>query len=290
MKLLLFLSFFICFSVKSDEQRPYMVFLKEGAVLTKITDKSVVILPKGIYANVLELNAKRRDLFNVFDKNGKAQYQVSALGIEEIADDIKILPGTDASKIYPPKNIFRAENTFAQFDSQFSFHYDALQVSSLNNIYNDASSTVLANRYEVRTLYISELPVEFGLTLNYESAYWKNDLEDVRLSILSLGPLFKFKFYDRNDFNLHALLGAEIAPIYKGTTALFNDQYSAMLFDIGIESQWQSRIGIISLGTHYRHHAVTLTESDRANLAVMPKEFSLYSLGVMIGYKLEWDL
>lgn len=179
---------FLClfsFSIMADEMRPYTVFLKEGTVITRIKDNSEVILSKGIYAKVLELNPKRRDLFNVYDNTGKAIYQMTAKGMVEIAEDIKLLPGIDATKIYPPKNIYKAENKFADFDSQLSLHFETLQVSALNDVYKDEISTVIATRYEVRTLYVSVLPVEFGFSLNYQSAYWKNDIEDVKISILS---------------------------------------------------------------------------------------------------------
>jgi hypothetical protein len=278
------------FSLVAQGAQPYTVFLIAGSVLTKITDKSEVILSKGIYVKVLEINPKRRDLFNVYDKNGVIQYQATAIGMVEIADDIKILPGIDAEKVHPPKSIFKASNTFAKFDSQLSLHFDTLQVSSLNNIYNDQISKVLATRYEVRTLYVSELPVEFGFSFNYQSAYWKNDFEEVKISILSLGPQFKYKFYDTEKFNLSGLIGAEIAPIYRGSSALYTDDYSATLLDLGMESEWASPLGILTLGSHFRHHQVALTESNRPNLALVPKEFSLNSLGFMIGYKIEWSL
>lgn len=280
----------LSFSIMAEEQRPYTVFLKAGTVLTKIKDKSEVILSKGIYAKVLELNPNRRDLFNVYDKNGVIQYQVTAVGMVEIAEDIKILPGIDAEKVYPPKSIFKASNKFATFDSQFSLHFDTLQTSNLNNIYNDQISNVLATRYEARTLYVADLPIEFGFGLNYQSAYWKNDVEDVKISILSLGPQFKYKFFDNNNFNISALLGAEIAPIYRGSSALYTDDYSATLLDLGVESEWLSPLGILTFGSHFRHHEIALTDSNRPNLELVPKEFSLNSLGFMIGYKIEWNL
>lgn len=291
MKFFLMMLIFGCsIPLMAREQKPYTVFLKAGTLLTSLKDQSQTSLSKGIYAKVLELNPKKRDLFHVYDKNGVAQYQVSAEGVVEVAEDNKILPTLNAEKIYPPKSILKVENKFAQFDSQLNLHFDVLGVSSLNTIYGDQISTVFATRYEARTLYVTGLFVELGFGLNYQSAYWKNDTENIKLSILSLGPQFKFKFYDRDDFEAHALIGAEMTPIYQGSSALYNDKYSATLFDLGVESQWQSPVGIISFGGHFRHHEVALTESSRPNLQVVPEEFSLNSLGFMIGYKIKWSL
>lgn len=290
MKYIILLILFFSFSLSAEELKPYTVYLKPGKVLTDLSDQSEVVLAKGIYAKVLELNPNRRNLFYVYDKNGKAKYETTSEDLVEIAGDIKILPGIDAEKIYPPKSVFRTENKTALFDTQLNIHFDNLQLSNLNEIYSDQIQNVLATRYEARTLYVSDLPVNFGLSLNYQSAYWKNDIETVKISILSLGPHFQYKFFKNENFVAHALLGAELAPIYQGTSATYTDEYSAVLYDLGVETEWSSPIGLISVGSHFRHHELTLTKSDRPNLALTPKEFSLNSLGFMIGYKIEWSL
>lgn len=289
-KYFLILFFLSSFSILAQELKPYTVFLKEGTVLIDLKDKKEVILSKGIYAKVLELNPKRRNEFYVYDKNDVALYRTSAQGLVEIADDIQILPELDAQKIYPPKSEFKSADLVARFESQLSLHFDNLQVAPFNNIYNDQISSVLSTRYEVRTLYVSDLPFKFGFNLNYQSAYWKNDIEDVRLSILSVGPQFKYNFYKNESFNAHFVGGAELALVYEGRSATFTDKYSAQLYDLGIESEWTSPLGILTLGSHFRHHEIALSETNRTNLNLVPKEFSVNSLGIMLGYKIEWGL
>lgn len=73
---------------------------------------------------------------------------------------------------------------------------------------------------------------------------------------------------------MHALLGAEIAPIYQGSTPQYLDKYSATLFDIGIESEWHSSLGTFQIGSHFRHHEIALTETNRQQLELVPKELS----------------
>ena len=100
----------------------------------------------------------------------------------------------------------------------------------------------------------------------------------------------QYNFYKDENVVVNALMGAEIAPIYRGSTASQTDKYSAMLFDLGVESEWQSPLGILTLGSHIRHHELALSQTTRTNLQLTPKEFSLNSFGVMVGYKIEWDL
>lgn len=283
------LSFLLNFSVSAKEVTPYTAYIKEGTILHRLKDKKDVVVSKGIYAKILESDSSKRDSFYVYDKNGIAQYEMGPEGLVEIADDIALLPKVDAEKIYPPQSVFKAEDKFAAFNTTFAVHFDNLQVSQLNDIYNDHISTVFATRYEVSTFYETELPYKFGFNFNYESAYWKNDVEDVKLSILSMGPYFKYHFFNEESFNAFVVLGGEVAPIYSGTTTHYSDKYSATLYDFGLESEWLSPIGTLSIGSHFRHHEVALKQNNRANQQT-PKEFTLNSFGVMIGYKIMWDL
>lgn len=283
------ISFFFNLS-QAYELKPYTVYLKPGTVLTTISDNSEVILSKGIYTKVLELSKTRRDNFYVYDKNGVAKYIVNSLNIVEIAKDVSLLLDINAEKIYPEKSIFKTENKSAVYQTQLNLHFENIQLSELNNIYSDQIQNVLSTRYELRTLYITNLFFDFGLSLNYQSAYWNNGVEQLKLSILSLGPHFRYHAYKNENFNLNVLIGGELAPIYQGQSAQYTDKYSAMLYDIGVESEWDTFVGKLSLGSHFRHHSIALTESTRPNLQATPSEFSLNSFGIMIGYKLEWEL
>lgn len=277
-------------SAFSNDLKPYTVYLKEGAILTSLEDQSVSTLSKGIYAQVLEINPKKRTLFNVYDKKGVARYQTSSIGVVEIEDDIKLLPGIDAEKIAPPKSVFQAENKISNIDSQFNIHFESFRLSSLNEIYKDEISAVFSQRYEARSFYRPEWPLRFGFSLNYQNAYWENNVESLRLTILSSGPHFQYSLFEDEYVQITSLAGVEIAPFYEGSSTLYTDTYSAVLYDIGLESVWKTEYGLFSFGSHFRLHNIVLTKSNRPNRELKPREYSLHTLGAMIGYKIEWNL
>jgi hypothetical protein len=269
---------------------PYTVYFRAGKKLIRLDNNHEYFVPKGIYVKVLELDPKRRDQFYVYDKSGKAVYITDAQDLVEIAEDIRLLPDLNAEKVYPPKSVFRSENKSANFDSQFSVHFDNLGLRSLNEIYADDIDSVLSTRYEARTIYLSDLPFHFGLSLNYQSAYWKNDIEEVKISILSFGPVFQYNIVNDDDLKIKALMSAETAPIYTGISANNKDYFSALLFDVGLESEWGTPLGVFSLGGHFRHHELKLKSTTRTNISLPPKEYGLNSFGATIGYKYEWSL
>lgn len=279
-----------CISSWAKEIKPYRVYLKPGAVLTRLTDKKTFTLENGIYAKVLETNPSKRDHFLVYDKYGNAMYDTLSDSIVEIEDDIRILPNIDAEISYPPPANLKANNKYAFFDTQFAVHLDRLDMAPFNSIYNQELTSAIGNRWEIRTLYSSELPVNFGLTFNYQTATWENDIDEVKLSILSFGPHIQRYILEKEKMAVSLHLSGEYAPIYKTTSGTSVEKYKALLFDLGAEALWQTDFGKWTVGAHYRRHDLTLTSSNRTGTNVVPEELVINSIGAMVGYKYEWDL
>lgn len=290
MKLILILSFLVSVAATATELKPYQVFLKPGTVLTRLSDKKEVALTKGIYADVLETNPLRRDFFIVYDKSGKPAYSTTSLGIVEIDQDIRLLPNVNAEITYPPPSTLKSNNTQALLDTQFNLHLDQLQMSAINSIYSQELASAFSNRYELRTMYVSELPVNFGFGLNYQLAYWENDVDEVKLSALSFGPQLQRYLYAEDTMAVSLFVGAEYAPLYRTSSGSSVENFKAMLFDIGTEIMWDTYFGKLSLGAHYRRHDLTLTSSTRVGVVAVPEELIINSIGAMVGYKYEWDL
>ena len=213
-----------------------------------------------------------------------------ASSIVEIDDDIRILPNVNAEISYPPPTIQNGFNERFYFDTQFNLHLDNVDISQLSSLYTQNASSTIGNRLELRTLYNSELPVNFGLSLNYQTASWDNDTDNIHLSILSLGPQIQHYIYEDEEKALSLHLGAEYAPIYKTTSGESTEKYKAVVLDLGLEALWGTRFGKWSAGAHFRRHDLTLTSSTRANVIALPEEIIINSIGAMLGYKYEWEL
>ena len=273
------------------DQKPYRVYLRPGVILTKISDKKEFKTTEGIYANVLETSPTRRERFIVFDKLGKARYTTEAESITEIADEIQILPKVDANITYPAPLSHQSDDKFALIDTNFNLHLESYSMTAFNSLYESSPSSVIAPRVEVRTLYNSDLPVNFGIVFNYQNINFKStDNGDVNFTIFSFGPQIERIIYTEEILSLSALLGGELAPVYQAVNGEFKEKYQAMLFDIGLEATWDTRFGKWSLGSHFRHHQLTLSETNRENINPVPESMTTNSIGVMAGYKYEWNL
>lgn len=289
MKSFLFL-YLISGFLHANETAPYLVYLRPGAVLKKLSDQTSFALSKGIYAKVLEKNFDKRDNIIVYDKMGVPQYEVAPNDIVEIEPDIRILPNVKGDAIYPKPTLYQAKNEDLFLDTQVNIHFDYLATSPLAAINNQESTSAVGNRIEVRTLLISLFPVDFGVSLNYEKATWTENFEQTSLSILSFGPHLQKSIYEEDKYSFYLSFGAEFAPIYKTTSVNFRDNFQGVLFDIGAEGLWETDYGKWSLGSHIRRHDVTLISGRNKLGRAIPETLSINSFGLTIGYKYEWDL
>lgn len=276
--------------VMADELKPYKVYLKEGSVLTSLKENIDQRLTRGIYAFVLETNPSKRDNFIVYDKNMKPAFTTTALGVVEIENDVAILPNVDAEIQYPAPTVFKTPDKVAFFNTQFNMHFDLIAADTFNLLYGTNFTSALGKRFEIRTLYNSDLPVNFGVSLNYLTASWLNDDDEMNLSALSFGPHLQHYLYEEKEMAISLLFGTDYSPNYRTSSGEFNDNYHAVILNLGVEAIWQTYFGKWSGGLHLRRHDLSLINTTRSTLSPLPEDLKIYSIGAMLGYKYEWDL
>ena len=288
---IIILTFVILSNVMAaDDLKPYKVYLKEGTVLTNLVDKKDQRLTRGIYVYVLETDSQKRDAFIVYDKKMKPAFETTALGVVEIEKDITILPNVDAEIVYPAPTVLKTNNKTAFFDTQFNFYIESIGAGAFNSLFSTDYSNSFGNRYEIRTLYNSALPVNFGITFNYLTATWLVEDGDMKLSALSFGPHLQHYLYFEKNMAVSLLFGADFSPNYQTTTSDFTDKYYAVILNLGTEVLWQNYFGKWSAGIHLRRHDLSLINSTRPDISPLSEDLTVYSVGAMLGYKYEWDL
>ncbi len=286
----IFLWVMLVTNVYGDELKPYRVYIKPGSLLKKIDRAESVKLPRGIYAYVLDRDLLRRDHLNVYDKKGNPLYIVDSDDIVEIESGIALFPNPKADARYPIASTFQASNKHIYFDTQFNVHFDQIKTSKFSEINGQDNNNAVGNRFEVKTKVLALFPVDFGLSVNFESSTWSSNFQDVSLSIFSFGPFLQKSFYEEDNFQAFIHFGAEVAPIYKTQSPGIEDNFDGVLLDLGFEGIWETQYGKWSLGTHYRRHDLTLNNGDNKTQILVPENFTINSFGFMVGYKYDWKL
>ena len=272
--------------------KPYIVFIKENALLRVINEPETTLkVPKGFYAKVLEVDPLKRDLFKVYNEKGISKYLVESYDIVEVNEDYQLYPEEKGDKFYPPQTQFRQANKKLPFESQFVFNLDVVDLSPLNEFLNTDVSSVFSSRYKISTQYISTFPFRAGLNLNYQSTSWKDqNLNSSTLSILSIGPEFKYIIIDRNEFKFSTHFSFEFSPNYSISSALGKDEFSANLWNLGVQNEFDTILGKVTLGADFRKHYLTFKKTNRTTSPFYPIEYGITSFGVNMGLIYYWDL
>lgn len=278
------------FANEIGERKPYAAYIRPNSILTDIKTKKNFTNPNGIYTTVLSIHPTKSEEFWVYNSKGEAVYTTLASSVLDIEEDVRVLPKTNAQLIYPPTPQDRMNNKFARFSSQLSFSMENMPTDPFNGLYIAANETATLSRFEFKTIYQSNWLIDFGIVTNFQYGSWLTDEDRVSLTILSIGPVIEKKFYENEKVQLRFSAGAEFAPIYQTSTEENRETYFSLILGGGVEASFDTYFGHFTLGTFYRRHDLTLSNSRGYEHFQVPEEIITNSFGVSAGYKIYWDL
>lgn len=279
----------------AQERVPYTVYIKPGSVLKRLSDQKSFITNKGLYTKVLEIHPTKRDLFNVYDNEGNLVYTTGPDNIVEIAEDVRVYPKVNAALVYPPKATMFSEDQSSKFNTQINLYLETLNVDGLNQIYSPLNSKANGNRIELKTLYTSSFPIDFGLSLSLQNAKWDAEIngnaQEITLTSFSIGPTFNYKFYTHEYFHLNANLSAELSPLFETKSQISKESYSAFNYGLGINAIFPTMFGSFNLGLSYKHSNLNLSKTTLdSSTGFRETALSLNSVGFLLGYVKDWEL
>ena len=268
-----------------------LVYIKSGATLVTLEDEKEFKTNKGIYAKVLEVDPAYRDKFYVYNKEGKAKYIVYAKDIVEIQDDINLLPGETGDITYPAPSRFKETESILHLESEFSFNLEEIDLSALDNYLHNNVSGVVSPRFHLNTHVTTLLPVFMGMNLNYQEGSWvDNNSNASKISIFSFGPEIKYQMIKNDNFSLSFITSIEFCPIYQVKTSSDTFNFSSYVWDLGLINEFNTSYGKINFGFDYRKHYVTLKTSNMPSNTYAPNVLDISSIGLSLGYKVDWEL
>lgn len=290
----IFLILFICFFIleaKAQSQEPYSAYIKPGAVLTRISDNKTFVSDVGLFAKIKETHPTKRDLFYVYNKKGELTYTVQPQYISEISEDIRVYPKVNAEVIYPPRSKLKNVDETFNFNTQLNVHISSLDTEAFNSFYQPEDSSANLTRFELRSVYQSLLPINFGITTSFQYGTWfDTNSNKVKMKNFSIGPILEYSFYQKENLNFKAVLSGEFSPLYQTSSIASKEDYSSLIFQIGAEVNYLSTLGIFNFGINYRKQDLNINSSTLSSSGVADEDISLGNLGLTVGYILNWTL
>lgn len=290
----LFLVLFLCFFnlvAHAQSIQPFPAYIKPGAILTRLSDNKSFVSDVGLFVKVKEIHPTKRDLFNVYNKKGELVYTVQPQYITEISEDIRVYPKVNAEVIYPPRSKLKNIDDSFNFNTQLNLHISSLDPSAFNSFYQAADSSANLTRFELRSVYQTQLPVNFGLTAGFQYGTWfDTNNEKVKMKNFSIGPIVEYNYYQRENLNFKAILSGEFSPLYQTSSLASKEDYSSLIFQIGTEVNYLTTLGTFNFGIHYRNQSLNINSSTLSSAGVADEDISINNLGIVVGYILNWTL
>ncbi len=292
MKFIFLITIFISSITRaSSVAGPHIVTLTSDSILHSLDEQLYFKTSQLMYVLAEEADPVTRNEFWIYNNKKQKIYLTSAFNIKELDQDILLLPHDTGIRPYALRKTLEKDNDDGMlFSTDFCFHLEQFAIGSLNTIYQLQSNTASSYRYEIRSTFITKKRIHYGFNINFQNISWLGVNEQIRLSSLSLGPSLSIKILKNNLLGLTFLTSAELSPISQAKSSTYTDNYYGYTFDTGIEADFLNSFGTFTLGSHFRYHTLLLKGTTRPGILSMNREYNLSSIGLSLGYKMDWEL
>ena len=272
---------------KAQEQTLLRKLVKSGAKIYSLDEKEAYQLSEPRFFYVSYDDPEKPVFVTLHDRNKKAVFKTAYQNIEDAEAVVNINPKYDATAEYKNPTRYQSDDKKFEYNLRPTFTLESLSISDLSELYQSELSSANGNRFEIKAVTPSNLGVDFGLALNYQSIYWENDEEEVQFSSINAGPYLEMPLGKWGILEPSLNFGVELSLSASGSSGTFRDEFSKTVWHIGLQNTYQSSYGPFFAEVFYRKHDLILNKTNRS-IETQSKSYSLTSYGLAFGYR--WDL
>lgn len=288
-------SFFIFFIstflilLKAAEKDDQLIrkLIKNGSKIYSLDESASYLLPEAKYFFVSYDDPEKPTFVTLHDRHMKAIFKTSYQNIVDTDAVTQIDPNFDSTAEYKNPTRFQSADKKFEFNVRPSISFENVNITELSEIYQSELSSATGNRFELKTIIPSSLGIDFGISLNYQSIFWDNSLEEVQFSSLNAGPYLEIPFGNLAYFKPNFNIGAELSLSANGSSGNFRDEYSKTVWHIGLQNTFDTNYGPFLAEIFFRKHELLLSKTNRP-IESKSKTYNVTSIGIALGYR--WDL
>lgn len=285
--ILFFLTTIIALTYAQVEINLDKKLVKKNAKIYSLDEKNAYLLDESRFFYVSYDDFEQPVFVTLHDNNKNAIYKTSYNNIQDVEDVLNVEPNYDASVEYKKPTRYQSDDKKFEFNLRPTLTYETLSVEELSELYESELTNANGNRFEIKMIIPTDLGLDFGLVLNYQSLFWDNGDEEIQFSNISAGPYLEIPLDSFIFFNPSINIGAELSFRSIGKSALYQDKFSKTVWHLGLQNTFETRLGPMFAELFYRRHDLLLKSTDRP-IDSQSKSYSLSSVGLGIGYK--WDI
>lgn len=276
---------------RQDEIPPYQAVLKRDSVITRLSDRESFRVPDTIYVRAQEQFPGSR--YSVLlDREGEPKFYTETRALVSIDKIVNLSTGIDATVTYEKPSRARTTDKSFPLETNVSLFQDLVSAEALGQFHPMEDASGNAQRFQVQSFTRSPLPFDIGLTLSFFSGtLGKEEFGDtISFQGLSIGPIIKRKFYERESSYLELHLRAEHVMGFKSEDPARTNTYQSLQWGLGAEWTMETFLGPFYVGADYRIQTLSLKSSSDETLRAPVEKDSIRSLGLGLGYRWRVEL
>ena len=266
-----------------EEYPPFIVYVKKGALLTNLRNLKTVQTDSSFYSKAKTV-PQNGDIIFLLNKKGKPLYEVNGKYTINMEQEQNLLPTTSSLEVYDQKLKLEIKQKEIPFQYFFNYYLESISTSYYPSLFRGNSKSAFANRLNFKTYYVTAAPINFGIDLDYQFGFWKdNFVGTVTWKTLLIGPNIHAVLSENLESSWHLHFGVGKSIYHQSQKGIDKHKYSTTTIKLDLDHASHSQYGKILIGGSLRLAQSTLTNSTEL-LINKPIKSSTLGIGISLGY------
>lgn len=272
-------------------QPTYQAVLKKGSSVQTPEGDKTWTTEKPIYVKA-RLQFPGAPYSLLLNKEGDVILATRTENLSSLEAVTQLYPTTDPTKNYVDSTAFRSINTSYDLETKLSVHLENSDAAYLSRFHSSQESSATSTRMQIETYFLSFLPLDFGLSLSYQTGSFGDEQTGIRTSFDGsyFGPVIKAEVYQSDGSTLEVFGKAEKSLSLQSDDGQTQNQFSSNVWSVGADWTTQTFLGRFFLGVSYRVQRVSLKTSSNPNLEIPSQKESLTGPSIFAGYRFTINL
>lgn len=272
-------------------QPTYQAVLKKGAQVQTPNGKKNWTIAEPIYVNA-RLQYPGSPYTFLLGKDEEVILSTRSENLSSLERVTELFPTTDPTKNYVDATAFRSVNTSYDIETKLSFHLESSDATYLSRFHSSQEGSATSTRLQAESYFLSFLPLDFGLSLSFQSGSFGDELSNQRTSFSGayFGPVVKALVYENENSTIEVFGKAEKSLSLSTDDGETQNQFSSNVWSVGADWTTQTFLGRFFLGVAYRVQRFSLKETSNSNLRIPSQKESLTGPSVFLGYRFTINL
>ncbi|OUR98754.1 hypothetical protein A9Q84_04905 [Halobacteriovorax marinus] len=276
--------------ITPDSPVKFYAVLKERSQLVKLESSKVFFSKRKVYVSAREIYYGGNWSY-IYNKKGEIKYKTLTRNLSSVEKIITLRSNISAEKTFPPKTRLHTSDKVFPLESHFLYRRESSDLGAIATALDKDSGAATSNSFSFKFYYDSFLPLDFGLVMDYQIGQISSeDGNTANWQAFYFGPTIKYDFLETSNFKFNSQFAVKKSLRFNASSDGDSVNYSALLWQVGLEAIYKTRIGNFSIG----YESSFIRSSVKGELSEQEtfnnEKTTMQQNAISIGYQYTWNL